>query len=162
MPAITRTISTATAAQLALLGGQIREQRKALRISATVAAEAAGMSRVTLHRIEKGEPSVTIGACINVMAALGLELTARPLGGPTALSTSDRKGWIPSRVRLSEYPQLRTIAWQVHGVDTVSPIEALSIYQRSWRHVDEASLSAHERELIDALREGLADSQDHV
>jgi len=39
----------------------LAEKRKALRVSATVAAEAAGMSRVTLHRIEKGEPSVTMG-----------------------------------------------------------------------------------------------------
>jgi transcriptional regulator with XRE-family HTH domain len=35
---------------------------KALKVSATTAAEAAGMSRMTLHRIERGEPSVTMGA----------------------------------------------------------------------------------------------------
>ena len=39
------------AAQLQTLGAQIRAQRKALRLSATVTAEAAGLSRVTLHRI---------------------------------------------------------------------------------------------------------------
>jgi hypothetical protein len=35
------------------------------------------MSRVTLHRIEKGEPSVTMGAWCNALAALGLALQAR-------------------------------------------------------------------------------------
>ena len=64
-------------AQLQALGAQIRAQRKALRLSATVTAEAAGLSRVTLHRIEKGEPSVTMGAWCNTMAALGLVLLAR-------------------------------------------------------------------------------------
>ena len=44
-------------AQLQALGEQVRARRKALRLSATVTAEAAGLSRVTLHRIEKGEPA---------------------------------------------------------------------------------------------------------
>ena len=56
-------------AQLQALGEQIRGQRTALRLSATVTAEAAGVSRVTLHRIEKGEPSVALGAWGSVMAA---------------------------------------------------------------------------------------------
>ena len=53
MPATAPPVATVAAAHLAQLGQQIRAQRKALRINATVAAEAAGMSRVTLHRIEK-------------------------------------------------------------------------------------------------------------
>jgi transcriptional regulator with XRE-family HTH domain len=54
------------------LGAQLRALRKALKVNVTVAAEAAGISRVTLHRIEKGEPSVTMGAWANVAAALGM------------------------------------------------------------------------------------------
>ena len=77
MPAKSRLTTDASAAQLQALGAQIRSQRKALRLSATVTAEAAGVSRVTLHRIEKGEPSVTIGAWCSAMAALGMELQAR-------------------------------------------------------------------------------------
>ena len=86
--------------QLQALGAQIRSQRKALRLSATVTAEAAGLSRVTLHRIEKGEPSVTMGAWCNAMAALGMGL--RALGdaeaGAAAANAPDRAGWIPARV----------------------------------------------------------------
>lgn len=44
------------------IGRHIRAHRRALRISAIATAEAAGISRVTLHRIEKGEPSVNAGA----------------------------------------------------------------------------------------------------
>ena len=62
MPARTPIIASAAAEKLIALGKRIRAHRKARRISATTAAEAAGMSRVTLHRIEKGEPSVTMGA----------------------------------------------------------------------------------------------------
>ena len=77
MPATSPNQSTTCIAQLQALGARIRAQRKALKVSSTVTAEAAGVSRVTLHRIEKGEPSVTLGAYGNVLAALGLELQAR-------------------------------------------------------------------------------------
>ncbi|MGH8034803.1 MAG: helix-turn-helix domain-containing protein, partial [Lysobacterales bacterium] len=65
MPAHTPAITNATAERLTKLGKQIRAHRKSLRINATTAAEAAGMSRVTLYRVESGEPSVTMGAYLN-------------------------------------------------------------------------------------------------
>ena len=54
MPSTNPRSSELCVAQLQALGAQIRAQRKALGVSATVIAEAAGVSRVTLHRIEKG------------------------------------------------------------------------------------------------------------
>lgn len=59
---------------LASLGAAIRARRKQLRVSATAAAEAAGLSRVTLHRIERGEPSVAMGLYQRALGALGLRL----------------------------------------------------------------------------------------
>lgn len=90
MPAQLAHIDSAAQARLHQLGEQVRLQRKALRISATAAAEAAGMSRVTWHRIEKGEPSVTMGAYMNAMVALGLELRLCDLGVP-----AERNACIP-------------------------------------------------------------------
>lgn len=146
------------AAQLQALGAQIRAQRKALRLSATVTAEAAGVSRVTLHRIEKGEASVTIGAWCNALAALGLSLQA---GSATEQADdraqrADRVGWIPARVVLADYPQLRSLAWQVHGTDTLTPTEALGIYERNARHLDLQAMSADEQALLQALRLALS------
>ena len=74
MPALAPPIADATAAKLHTLGKRIRTQRKELRVSAAAAAEASGMSRVTLHRIERGEPSVAMAAYMSAIAALGLEL----------------------------------------------------------------------------------------
>ncbi|WP_332739402.1 helix-turn-helix domain-containing protein [Hydrogenophaga sp.] len=146
-------------AQLQALGAQLRARRKALRVSSTVAAEAAGMSRVTLHRIEKGEPSVAGGAWANAMAALGMALLARnaedaETDGARA-SPADLAEWIPVHVRLADYPQLKALAWQVHGIDTLSPLEALGIYERNARHLDTAAMSPAERALLKALRTGL-------
>lgn len=154
MPSKPPSINDVSTAQLQALGAQIRSQRKALRLNATVTAEAAGVSRVTLHRIEKGEPSVTIGAWCNAMAALGMTLQAScgTANTRTAEHAPDRTGWIPARVALADYPQLRALAWQVHGTDTLTPTEALNIYERNARHLDQEAMSADERALLEALR----------
>jgi len=138
--------------QLKALGAQIRAQRKALRLSATVTAEAAGLSRVTLHRIEKGEPSVTMGAWCNALAALGMGLQAHTRAQVQPAAATDRAGWIPARVALADYPQLRALAWQVHGTDTLTPAEALGIYERNARHLDMQAMPTHEKALLEALR----------
>ena len=152
MPSPAPLTSEQCAAQLQALGAQIRAQRKALRLSATVTAEAAGLSRVTLHRIEKGEPSVTMGAWCNAMAALGMGLQATPSTADTAKPAPDRTGWIPARVPLADYPQLRALAWQVHGHATLTPAEAWGIYARNARHLDMQAMSADEQALLQALR----------
>ena len=158
MPSKSPTNPEQCTAQLRALGEQIRAQRKALRLSATVTAEAAGLSRVTLHRIEKGEPSVTMGAWCNAMAALGMDLQARTGTQQPPATAPDRAGWIPARVALADYPQLRALAWQVHGTDTLTPAEALGIYERNARHLDIQAMSAGELALLQALRLALSPS----
>ena len=157
MPARTPIIANTVADKLIALGKQIRAHRKALRISATTAAEAAGMSRVTLHRIENGEPSVTAGAYLNAMEALGMDYGIIKTAKLATGELNDHQGWIPARIHLSDYPQLKQLAWQVHGIDELTPAEALSIYDRNWRHVDVQALEPRERQLVDALRIGLGE-----
>jgi hypothetical protein len=73
-----------------------------------------------------------------------------------------REGWIPARIRLIDYPQLKQLAWQVHGAETVSPKEAWDIYERNWRHLDESALTVNEQQLIDALRVAFGGGNSHV
>jgi len=160
MPAKAPPNPSAVTEQLAALGTRIRAQRKALRVSATALAEAAGMSRVSVHRIEQGEPSVTMGAYLNVLAALGMTFSATVVGDEAPENKADdRAGWLPARVRLADFPALKQLAWQVQGTDELTPREALGIYERNWRHVDEAALLPHERNLIDALRLAFAGAE---
>ena len=152
MPARAPSVADGVAIKLAALGQRIREQRKALKVSAVDAAESAGMSRVTLQRIERGEPSVTMGAWIGAATAVGLELELvdpRTPGG--AGKGRGGKPPFPARIRLADYPQLKRLAWQLHGVATLSPEDALGLYERNWRHVDTAALDAAERGLVNAL-----------
>ena len=139
--------------KLLALGQQIRIQRKSLKLSASVVAEAAGMSRVTLHRIEKGEPSVTMGAYLSVMDVLGSHLRMIPIHANQDHSAqSDENSWLPPKVHLEDYPQLKQLAWHVSGSDVLTPREALDIYERNWRHLEENQLGQDEITFIDHLR----------
>lgn len=160
MPEKPPETTTATAERLVELGKQIRARRKSLRVSAIAAAESAGMSRVTLHRIERGEPSVNMGAYLNAITALGMDLSTN--NRPASLSnaeTQDKPGWIPVRINPDNYPQLKQLAWQVQGNNELGPTEALGIYERNWRHVDTSALEPRERNLIDALRLAFGERQ---
>jgi transcriptional regulator with XRE-family HTH domain len=147
MPATAPRPGPAAQHGLGRLGARIRDHRKALKISAQAAAEAAGLSRVTLHRIEQGEASVTMGAYLNVLAALGLELSV------AAPSSGLQSATLPEAIRLADHAQLRQIAWSLPGVETLTPQEAFALYERNWRHVDVQALTAQERALIDTLAE---------
>ena len=134
--------------QLRKLGFQIKAQRKGLGISAAATAESSGISRVTLHRIEKGEKSVSMAAYMNVIIALGLNLELSPLSQKKR-SLLEKK--LPRKIPLNQYPQLRRLAWQLKETQSVSPKEALEIYERNWRHIDIESIDSEERELIKQL-----------
>jgi len=111
------------------------------------------MSRVTLHRIERGEPSVTMGAYLSAIDAVGLQLELRdPQAHPATNSTAT----LPERVRLAEFPQLKGLAWQRHDVDELSPADVLNLYERNWRHIDQARMEPAERALLQALVDRLA------
>jgi transcriptional regulator with XRE-family HTH domain len=148
-PATSPSIDVTQRATLAALGSRVRARRKQLRVSATSAAEAAGISRVTLHRIERGEPSVTIGAYLNAMSAIGLELRAAESEPHRADTTSDAAA--PERIRITDYPQLRRITWQLSEFTEVTLEEALNLYERNWRHVDHTAMDERERDFVQHL-----------
>lgn len=153
MPAKSPPVGDALSARLRTLGERVRACRESQKVSATVAAEAAGMSRVTLHRIERGEPSVTMGAYLSAIDAVGLQLELRD---PQARAVAADVARLPERIRLADFPQLRRLAWQLHGVDEVTPADALSLYERNWRHIDRPALEPAERALLQALVDQLS------
>jgi transcriptional regulator with XRE-family HTH domain len=157
MPAAAPTAGAIVVAALVALGEQLRAERKRLGVSATTAAEAAGMSRVTLHRIERGEPSVTMGAYANAAAALGLALGVA--GPPPAVPERVKPAGVPQRIRLADYPQLQRLAWQYQGATEVTPAEALNLYERNWRHIEQGALAPGERALIQNLVASLGGSR---
>ena len=131
------------------LGAQITARRKVLRIRAQICAEVAGISRVTLHRIEKGEPTVNIGAYLQVCEALGLYLTLLPLVNQEV----DVKSPDPElpHIRIKDYAQLKALAWQLKDDEYLTDAEAMAIYERNKRFLDLTHLEEPERNLMQRL-----------
>jgi len=59
--------------ELAQMGENIKLARKRRKLTAVQVAERADIARSTLSLIEKGEPSVAMGAYFNVLRVLGLQ-----------------------------------------------------------------------------------------
>ncbi len=55
------------------MGEQIRLARKRRKLTAVQVAERADVARSTLNLVEKGDPSVSMGAYFNVLRVLGLQ-----------------------------------------------------------------------------------------
>ena len=144
-------MSDGAVSKLSEFGQLIRQHRKSFKITANAAAETAGISRVTLHRIEKGEPTVSMGAYLNVISALDLNLHLSAKTDVANTANADRLGKLPVRLSLSDYPQLKELAWRVPGVDELSLVEAHSIYERNKRFLDSENLSDSEQALIQLL-----------
>src|SRR5262249_35167882 len=140
--------SVALKKTLMKLGQQLRDRRKELGISAVATAEAAGLSRVTLYRIEQGEVSVVIGAYLSVIFALGLKLELTDPRKSKAITAPPK---LPKKIRLADYKQLKRLAWQLKGTKQISLQEALDLYERNWRHVDIKAMDTREREFLESL-----------
>ncbi|MEV8236416.1 hypothetical protein AB0P23_14280 [Rhodococcus sp. NPDC077669] len=52
-------------------------------------------------------------------------------------------------VRLADYPQLQSIAWSLRPDAKISELDALSLYERNWRHVGE--LGEYEKGFVQYL-----------
>jgi transcriptional regulator with XRE-family HTH domain len=89
------------------LAADIRDARRRRRLPMALMAERAGIGRMTLVRIEKGDPAVSMGAYARVLFVLGL--TARL--GELADASHDATGlaveeeYLPKRIRTPGKPK---------------------------------------------------------
>ena len=141
-----------TSDPLGEIGQHIRAKRKELKVTATLVASTAGISRVTLHRIERGEATVSMKSYMEVLWALGLKMTIDEAQKPPVERNTLPENVLPTRVMLAKYPQLKTLAWHVPNAKEISLLEAHSLYERNQRFLNPDQLQAHERDLIQNLR----------
>jgi transcriptional regulator with XRE-family HTH domain len=73
MPAKAPALYPSQLRRLRELGFRLREARLRRRLSVTQVAERTDVSRPTLNKVEKGDPAVTLGTYLRVLAVLGLE-----------------------------------------------------------------------------------------
>jgi DNA-binding XRE family transcriptional regulator len=85
------------------LGHDIRDARRRRRIPVAVLAARASISRMTLNKIEKGDPGASLGAYATVLFALGmadrLADVADPRHDTVGLALEEEN--LPERIRFS-------------------------------------------------------------
>jgi transcriptional regulator with XRE-family HTH domain len=85
------------------LGQDLRDARRRRRIPVAILAERASISRMTLHKIEKGDAGVYIGNYAAVLFALGLVDRISDLASAThdTVGRELEEEHLPERIRLS-------------------------------------------------------------
>jgi transcriptional regulator with XRE-family HTH domain len=91
MPAVQRLLMA--------LGENLRLARLRRGFSMELVAERAGMSRATLRAVERGEPTVALGAYANVLHSLGLHGDLARLAVDDTLGRKLQDAGLPSRRR---------------------------------------------------------------
>jgi hypothetical protein len=114
MPRTVTLLPLAVRRALRQLGRDIHYARRRRRLTATMVAERAHITRPTLRRVERGDPSVALGTYATVLWVLGLGERVGELATPAAdivgLSLADED--LPKRVytirKSSKAPHERT------------------------------------------------------
>jgi transcriptional regulator with XRE-family HTH domain len=88
------------------LGLEIARSRRQRRWTAADLAERAGVSLVTLRKVERGDPTVAIGTVFDIAVLLGVPLFNVDRGALSGLVTraQERLAVLPARVRQSAGP----------------------------------------------------------
>ena len=116
------------------IGEDLRKARLHAGLTQEALARRAGITRQKVIELEKGKPGVAMATYLAMADVLDLDMTFRR-----------------AEVRIGAFPQLREIAWNRRPDDTVTERDALALYERNWRHVDQARMTADERALLQRL-----------
>lgn len=116
------------------LGTALRHARRRAGLTQQQLAQRARMPRQKLIQLEQGRPGVAIAAYAAALDALGLEIELKP-----------------RQIRITDYPQLRRLAWNRPGDEFIDEGDALALYERNWRLVEPQRMPPEEQALLDRL-----------
>jgi|ERR1019366_4822103 transcriptional regulator with XRE-family HTH domain len=90
------------------LGHDIRDARRRRRIPVAILAERASMSRTTLNKVEKGDPTVSVGSYAVVLFTLGMIERFSDVADPRhdAVGRELEEEHLPQRIRLPRRKKL--------------------------------------------------------
>jgi transcriptional regulator with XRE-family HTH domain len=85
------------------LGHDLRDARRRRRIPVAILAERASISRMTLNKVEKGDPGVSLGTYATVLFVLGMVDRLADVADPShdKVGLELEEEHLPERIRLS-------------------------------------------------------------
>jgi len=138
------------AEQLNMILG-LRQVRIERGLSISEVATAMNVDPAQASRFESGLTNPTMATIRRYAKAVGA--TFRVETCPWVDTEEDLPPQAERTVAVSRYPQLRFICWQLGPDAELTEQEALSRYEREWRHVDTAALTDTERAFIEHLEQ---------
>lgn len=93
------------------LGDRLRLARLRRKLGIAVTCERAGVSRMTLYRVEAGSPAVALGTLVRILSVLGLESDLELIG------RDDKLGRILQDRALAPRRRLRRARGQIPAPD---------------------------------------------
>jgi transcriptional regulator with XRE-family HTH domain len=98
---VVQTLSPMTRDAVVVLGQLVASERRVQRRTAADLAERAGISRDTLYRVERGDPSVAVGTVLELLVLLGVPLFGHDATGLAREAAAGRRllTLLPDRVR---------------------------------------------------------------
>jgi hypothetical protein len=108
-PALSSRAPVPVARALRKLGHDIRDARRRRRIPVAILAQRASISRMTLNKVEKGHPGVSVGTYATVLFALGMVDRLAEVADPRhdSVGMALEEEHLPVRIRLSRRQQPR-------------------------------------------------------
>jgi transcriptional regulator with XRE-family HTH domain len=110
-------------------------------------AERAGMSPMTLRRVERGEPGVTLGAYASVMQVLGLEEDLLLLARADPFGREMQDAQLPARGSRTRHPQVSSTTVLTQRLQPM----AMRAYPQQVRQAIEGSSNKELRDLFASL-----------
>jgi transcriptional regulator with XRE-family HTH domain len=99
MPAKQPPMYLAQRKHLAALGERLRLARLRRELDVAITCERAGISRMTLYRIEAGSPAIALGTLMRLLSVLGLEGDLDLIAGNDKLGKVLQDQSLPARRR---------------------------------------------------------------
>ena len=65
-------------------------------------------------------------------------------------------------IDIDHFAQLRLLAWNRAPASVITGEDALALYERNWRFIDQGTLTAQERDLIERLVKEFGNGVLHV
>ncbi|MFP4235867.1 MAG: helix-turn-helix domain-containing protein [Nitriliruptoraceae bacterium] len=98
---VVRALSPMTRDAIAVVGQLVASERRRQRRTAADLAARAGISRDTLYRVERGDPTVAIGTALELLVLLGVPLFDTDADGLARQVASGRQvlALLPDRVQ---------------------------------------------------------------
>ena len=98
---MSRALSPMTRDAVAVVGQLVASERRRQGRTAADLAARAGISRDTLHRVERGDPTVAVGTALELLVLLGVPLFGTDADGLARQVASGRQllALLPDRVR---------------------------------------------------------------